>query len=92
MAASILGCFTGRRTMNIEPFPGSLSALMVPPCRSTILRHMASPIPVPSYSPAAVQSLEGLENKFGKLLVKPDAVVLYKNLACPLPVWTCHKP
>ena len=36
--------------MNVEPFPGSLSTLMFPPWRLTILRYRASPIPVPSYS------------------------------------------
>ena len=35
---------------------------------------------------AAMQSLERLENKFGKLRVKPDAVVFYKNLTYPLSV------
>jgi hypothetical protein len=34
---------------------------------------------------AAVQSLERLENKFGKLRGKPDAVVFYKNLTYPPP-------
>ena len=35
---------------------------------------------------AAMQPLERFENKFGKLRVKPDAVVFYKNLTHPLSV------
>ena len=37
--------------MNVAPRPGVDSAVIVPPCRSTILRHSARPIPVPGYSP-----------------------------------------
>ena len=40
----------GKVTMNVDPLPGMLLAVILPPCRSTILRHMARPIPVPSYS------------------------------------------
>ena len=34
--------------MNVVPTPGSLSAVMVPPCSPTSSRTMASPIPLPS--------------------------------------------
>ena len=37
--------------MNVDPSPGVLCAVMVPPWRSAILRQIASPMPVPSYFP-----------------------------------------
>src|SRR6185436_20294902 len=41
-------CCTGSVTINVLPIPGVLRAVIVPPCRSAILRQIASPIPVPS--------------------------------------------
>jgi len=35
---------------NVLPAPSSDSTRILPPCRSTIFRQMASPIPVPGYS------------------------------------------
>src|SRR5579872_305499 len=40
----------GRVKKNVDPFPGSESAQMRPPLRSTIFWHIAKPMPVPSYS------------------------------------------
>jgi len=37
----------GKRTWNTAPWPGRPLASMDPPWRSTILRHKASPMPVP---------------------------------------------
>ncbi len=37
----------GRRTRNVEPFPGTLLTEMSPPCARTISRQMKSPRPVP---------------------------------------------
>ena len=45
---SFAGCFVGSVTTKAAPCPGMLRAVMVPPWRSTTLRQMASPIPVPS--------------------------------------------
>src|SRR3990172_8013227 len=45
-----LCCLTGSWTTNTLPCPGLLLAMMLPPCRSTILWQTARPIPVPSYS------------------------------------------
>src|SRR5262249_32816522 len=45
-----LGCATGNVAMNVEPWPVLLLAVMSPPWYNTILRVMASPMPVPSYS------------------------------------------
>lgn len=41
--------FLGSVMMNADPFPTVLFAVMVPPCRSTIFRQMARPMPVPEY-------------------------------------------
>lgn len=43
-------CFTGKVTRKVEPCPGMLLTVIRPPCRSTILRAMARPIPGPAYS------------------------------------------
>lgn len=48
---SRLACRMGKLIINVAPFPGWLWAVIVPPCLSTILRQIARPIPVPSYSP-----------------------------------------
>lgn len=42
--------FTGKVTMKVEPFPGVLLAVIVPPWRSAIFLQMASPMPSPRYS------------------------------------------
>src|SRR5581483_5506728 len=39
--------YTGRLTVNWVPLPGALLKEMLPPCRSTALRTMARPSPVP---------------------------------------------
>ena len=44
------GWATGKVMINVEPSSSLLVAVIVPRCRSTILRAMASPMPVPSYS------------------------------------------
>lgn len=44
------GCFTGNVTINLAPCAGTLAAVMLPRCRSTILQQIAKPMPVPSYS------------------------------------------
>ena len=41
-------CATGSVKTKVAPRPGLPDALIVPPWRSTILRQMASPMPVPS--------------------------------------------
>ena len=41
---------TGTVKIKVDPFPGLLLAVIVPPCRSTIFLQMGSPIPVPEYS------------------------------------------
>ena len=67
----------GRRaaaTSNTLPWPGVLWAVICPPWRSTILRHRASPMPVPSNT-SRVQPLEDAENPLLVLLVEADAVV-----------------
>ncbi len=38
---------SGRRTVNVLPWPSVLSAVMAPPCASTMALAMASPRPVP---------------------------------------------
>ena len=37
----------GRITINLDPLSGSLSAVIRPPCRSTIFLQIASPMPTP---------------------------------------------
>jgi hypothetical protein len=39
-----------RETENVVPFPGWLCTAMVAPWRCAILRQIANPIPLPSYS------------------------------------------
>src|SRR5215217_6316985 len=39
----------GKVTTKVEPRPGSLAAVTLPPCRSAMRRTTASPTPVPSY-------------------------------------------
>lgn len=39
--------FLGSFTMKVDPFPGWLRAVSIPPWVSTIRRHMARPMPVP---------------------------------------------
>ena len=49
-AASSTGArFSGISTVNAEPAPTSLRTSMRPPCRSTSLRTIASPRPLPPY-------------------------------------------
>ena len=43
----------GSRTSNAAPGPGRATSRSSPPCRSTILRAMASPRPAPSFRPVA---------------------------------------
>ena len=45
--ASAGGGTRGRRRVKVAPRRGALSAVMVPPWASAILRTMASPSPVP---------------------------------------------
>ena len=45
----------------VDPSPTSDSTHIFPPWRSTILEHMASPIPVPGYFAALVGALEHSE-------------------------------
>ena len=40
----------GRSTVKREPAPDSLSAMISPPCHSTMLFEMLSPRPTPGYS------------------------------------------
>src|SRR4029434_10119386 len=49
-AIAFFGCRTGKVIMKRAPSPGLLFAVIVPPCRSVMRRHTASPTPVPSYS------------------------------------------
>ena len=74
-------CLAGKVTTNVAPSPGRLAAVIAPPCRSTILRQMASPMPVPSIFAAAVQALEDVEDAVEVLLVEADAVVGDRDLA-----------
>ena len=46
----------GRLMTNSDPFPGSLDAVMVPPCASTMARVMASPMPDPPVARAREES------------------------------------
>lgn len=39
----------GRRTVKVVPRPSTLSAVMVPPCRSTSSLTKANPMPLPSW-------------------------------------------
>src|SRR5712692_2588038 len=49
-AASFCASTAGSVNLNVDPFPGSDSTQIRPPCCSTIFLQMAKPIPVPSYS------------------------------------------
>ncbi len=46
----------GSRTVNVEPAPSWLSAVIVPPCKATSSLTSASPIPLPSVDRARVVS------------------------------------
>src|SRR5512146_57921 len=56
-------CVTGRVTMNVAPWPVVLVAAMLPPCRSTIFRQIARPMPEPSYC-ARAWSLSNMRKIF----------------------------
>ncbi len=47
------GSPAGRVNVNVDPCPKAESTQIRPPCSSTILRHVASPMPVPGYSSRA---------------------------------------
>src|SRR5712692_10871806 len=49
-AASCCAPIAGSVNLNVDPFRGSDSTQIRPPCCSTIFLQMANPIPVPSYS------------------------------------------
>src|SRR5262249_23611919 len=46
-----VGGFSGKVTTKVDPCPGVLRAVIEPPWRSAIFLQMASPTPVPSYTP-----------------------------------------
>src|SRR5215213_4396447 len=64
-------CRIGSTARNLVPSPGVLSAVIVPPCRSTILRQTASPIPVPSYSVRPCRRWKGVKIRSRYLTSKP---------------------
>ena len=57
--------------VKIKPSPGILSALILPPCSSTIFRQIVSPIPLPSNSAALCKGSKGLKILFRYLGSNP---------------------
>jgi hypothetical protein len=47
-AVCVAGCRLGIEMRKVDPCPGVLRAVIVPPRRSTMRRQMTSPMPAPS--------------------------------------------
>ena len=67
----------GSVTVNVAPWPGSLSTVTVPPCCVTISLTRANPIPLPSYRPcgASFHLGEAVEDPLQLVTGNTDSVV-----------------
>ena len=70
------GGSTGSVIVMVAPAPGALSAQIRPPCCSTMVRQMASPRPVPSFSRASEPSTCWKRSKIELQLLGRDAAAL----------------
>jgi hypothetical protein len=68
--------------MNVVPSPGVLFAVMLPLCRSTILRQTVTSHPRSVVGALSVQTLEKSEDTVKVAFVKTDAVIFKISKHC----------
>ena len=86
MISPPLVCFTGKPNYECRAFSRLALSPDTPPVALDYLAAYGKPHPGSFIFASAMQSLERLENTFGKLRVESDAVVFYKNLTYPIPI------